>query len=70
MGVIIPVSISVVITVWFTWGGIRDMRRFFCDLNKQKTNLRDDGTVVGHQNLDESIEPAKMHIQKLSKKVQ
>jgi hypothetical protein len=31
------------------------MRDFFRHLRAQKVNFRDDGTVVNHQNLDESV---------------
>jgi SSS family solute:Na+ symporter len=49
----LPVFISVVTAVWFTWGGIRDIRALFRHLRLQKVNHLDDGTVVGHENLDE-----------------
>ena len=42
-----------VTAVWFTWGGVRDIRDLFKRLKSQKINDLDDGTVVGHQNLDE-----------------
>jgi SSS family solute:Na+ symporter len=53
--VYIPVLITIVVAFWFTWGGLRDMRNFFRHLQSQKANFRDDGTVVNHQNLDESV---------------
>jgi SSS family solute:Na+ symporter len=49
----IPVFISAVTAVWFTWGGVRDIRALFRQLRRQRVNHFDDGTVVGHQNLDE-----------------
>ncbi len=49
----LPVFISVVTAIWFTWGGVRDIRALFSHLRLQKINHLDDGTVVGHQNLDE-----------------
>jgi len=49
----LPVFISVVTAIWFTWGGVRDIRALFRHLRLQKINHLDDGTVVGHQNLDE-----------------
>jgi len=53
-GIGIPVLISFVTAIWFTWGGSRDIRRLFRSLRQQKVNPLDDGTVVGHQNLDDS----------------
>ena len=50
----LPVFISVVTAVWFTWGGVRDIRALFRHLRSQKVNHLDDGTVRGHENLDES----------------
>jgi SSS family solute:Na+ symporter len=43
----------VVTGIWFTWGGLRDMRRLFSRLRTQRINALDDGTVIGHRNLDE-----------------
>jgi len=53
----LPVFISVVTAFWFTWGGVRDIRALFRHLRTQKINHLDDGTVVGHHNLDESGSP-------------
>lgn len=55
-GIGLPVFISFVTAIWFTWGGARDIRRLFRSLQNQKINHLDDGTVVGHQNLDEQAE--------------
>lgn len=49
----IILGISVITTIWFTIGGIVDMRRMFELLKKIKRNDLDDGTVVAHQNLGE-----------------
>jgi solute:Na+ symporter, SSS family len=49
----LPVFISVVTGIWFTWGGLRDIRALFRHLRLQKINHLDDGTVLGHENLDE-----------------
>jgi Na+/proline symporter len=51
----IPVAVSVVTSIWFIWGGIRDMRSLFRRLRQERVNDLDDGTVVGHQNLDEHV---------------
>ena len=53
VGIGVPVFVSFVTAIWFTWGGSRDIRRLFQGLRKQRINHLDDGTVVGHQNLDE-----------------
>ena len=53
-GIGIPILLSCITAVWFTWGGLRDIRRLFHNLRAQKINHLDDGTVVGHHNLDES----------------
>lgn len=53
-GIGVPVLISFVTAIWFTWGGARDIRRLFRGLRNQRIDHLDDGTVVGHQNLDES----------------
>jgi SSS family solute:Na+ symporter len=50
----IPIFLTLVMAVWFTAGGLHDMRDFFRHLRTQKINTRDDGTVVDHQNLDEN----------------
>jgi SSS family solute:Na+ symporter len=54
-GVGVPVVMSLITGVWFTWGGARDIRNLFRNLRVQKINHLDDGTVVGHQNLDERV---------------
>jgi SSS family solute:Na+ symporter len=53
VGIGIPVFIAVVTGIWFTWGGIKDVRDLFRRLRQEKINHLDDGTVVNHQNLDE-----------------
>ncbi len=50
----LPVIIAVVTAVWFTWGGLRDIRDLFRRLEQEKVNHLDDGTVRAHQNLDEA----------------
>jgi solute:Na+ symporter, SSS family len=52
-GVGIPVVMALVTAVWFTWGGLRDIRDLFRRLRSEAVNELDDGTVVGHQNFDE-----------------
>ncbi|MDQ8194756.1 hypothetical protein QEH59_09990 [Coraliomargarita sp. SDUM461004] len=54
-GIGIPVFMALVTAVWFTWGGLRDIFALFRRLKEEKVNDLDDGTVVGHQNLDEAV---------------
>lgn len=53
VGVGFPVGFAFITGIWFSWGGFRDMRDLFRKLSREKINHLDDGTVVGHQNLDE-----------------
>ena len=50
--VITPI-IGVIATIWFTWGGIKDIRQLFKDLAKRIDNPLDDGRVEGHVSLAE-----------------
>ncbi|MFA7344589.1 MAG: hypothetical protein WC003_09815 [Terrimicrobiaceae bacterium] len=52
--IFLPICFAVITAVWFTWGGLRDIRSLFRRLREQKVNHLDDGTVVGHRNLDEA----------------
>lgn len=54
--IVLPFGISAVMVVWFTWGGLRDIRDLFRRLEKVQVNPDDDGTVVGHHNRDEAGE--------------
>jgi SSS family solute:Na+ symporter len=54
VGIGIPIFFALVTAVWFTWGGLRDIRVLFRRLREQKINHLDDGTVINHQNLDEA----------------
>ena len=53
VGVSLPVFFAVVTGIWFTWGGLRDIRSLFQLLARERTDARDDGTVVDHHNQDE-----------------
>ncbi len=46
-GVVIESVIGVCSTVWFMWGGTRDVFRLFRDLRLRKDNPLDNGSVVG-----------------------
>lgn len=52
--IIVPILIMVVTTVWFWWGGVRDLISLFKRLRSIKRNPHDDGMVVNHQNLDDA----------------
>lgn len=51
--VLVYFVISVVVTVWLSIGGLMDLRNMFATLGTMTGDARDDGTVVGHHNLDE-----------------
>jgi SSS family solute:Na+ symporter len=51
LAIAIPFGISLLTLVWFTIGGVRDIREFFVALRTMKRDVRDDGRVVGHHNL-------------------
>lgn len=54
MGIVFPLFVGVITSVWFTWGGVRDLRRMFRSLSTQQRNALDDGRVVNHQNMDDA----------------
>jgi SSS family solute:Na+ symporter len=53
--IVVPVLFAVVMTVWFTWGGIRDTINLFQRLETERINPLDDGMVKDHRNLDEFV---------------
>ncbi|WP_309380255.1 sodium:solute symporter family protein [Cerasicoccus frondis] len=52
-GVGVPIILAFITGIWFTWGGLRDMRRLFTRLKSEVVDIRDDGTVIDHHNADE-----------------
>jgi SSS family solute:Na+ symporter len=48
-----PLAVGVVTTVWFTWGGVLDLRKMFAALRAVRPDARDDGMVVDHHNRDD-----------------
>ncbi len=49
--------IGVPVTIFFTWGAIRDIKRLFAHLATDKRDVRDDGRVVDHHSVvDEDVE--------------
>lgn len=47
--------VAVITIVWYTLGGLRDLKYMFSKLNSMIRNDLDDGTVVNHHNLGEKI---------------
>ncbi|HSI06989.1 MAG TPA: sodium:proline symporter [Rariglobus sp.] len=44
----LPIMLTVVTGIWFTWGGIRDIRRLFRSLKTYQIDNSDNGTVPKH----------------------
>jgi SSS family solute:Na+ symporter len=44
--VLLPLVIGAATAVWFTWGGVRDLRRLFQNLRSLERDAHDDGTVT------------------------
>ena len=42
----VPMVAGIITTVWFLWGGLRDSRQLFIDLEKRVTDDRDNGQVM------------------------
>jgi len=53
VGIGVPIFFAFATAIWFTWGGIRDMRVFFKRLKEERVDAFDNGMVVNHQNLDD-----------------
>jgi SSS family solute:Na+ symporter len=47
----VPLVIGGVTAIWFTWGGVRDLRRLFRSLQTLKRDAEDAGAVVHHHKL-------------------
>jgi hypothetical protein len=47
----VPGIVAVISTVWFTVGGVMDLRQLFRDLRGRAANPLDDGRVEGHMSL-------------------
>ena len=56
----IPIILTVIVAIWFTWGSLRDMRAFFRHLRQEQVNICDDGTVLDHHNLGEGMANVQM----------
>ncbi len=53
VGIYLAIILTPLTTIWFTWGALRDLRRFFQTLRVRRVDERDDGRVIGHRNADE-----------------
>jgi len=53
--VLLHLALSVITTVWFTVGGLRDLKSMFGFLRAAKRNASDDGRVTNHHNQGESV---------------
>ena len=53
---LVPGTIAVIVTFWFGWGSIRDMRQLFKDLKTRKLNFLDNGVVEGNMSLADKAE--------------
>jgi solute:Na+ symporter, SSS family len=49
------VSLAGIFAIWITIGGFRDLIYMLKEISTAKRNAADDGTVVGHRNLDEVL---------------
>lgn len=53
VGIGVPTFFAFSTAIWFTWGGIRDMRVFFKRIKEERVNPLDNGMVVNHHNLSD-----------------
>lgn len=51
--IVLPFALGTVITVWFTWGSLKDVVELFRRLKTVTENPLDDGTVAAHHNLSD-----------------
>ena len=49
----IALGVAAIVVIWFTVGGLIDLRAMFARLRAYHADARDDGTVVDHHNADE-----------------
>jgi SSS family solute:Na+ symporter len=57
-GVILPLIIGIITTIWFTWGGVHDLKKLFHSLKTVKRDAHDDGSVVHHPQRQGDISPS------------
>ncbi len=51
----LPIGISVATAIWFSWGGVHDIRALFRHLREERVCHMDDGTVINHSNLGDPL---------------
>jgi SSS family solute:Na+ symporter len=57
-GVLLPLIIGIVTTIWFTWGGIHDLKKMFRSLRTVNRDALDDGTVIRPDKAGPAAAPA------------
>jgi solute:Na+ symporter, SSS family len=57
-GVMLPIVLGSVTSVWFTIGGVNDLRKLFRSLKVLHRNVHDDGTVAHGSSAHDSLAPA------------
>lgn len=53
----VAIVVGVVTTIWFTWGGTRDLFRLFKALRDPNRQALDDGRVIDHQSVGDTQVP-------------
>ncbi|MCC6683039.1 MAG: sodium:solute symporter [Phycisphaeraceae bacterium] len=53
MNILLALAVGLVTSVWFTIGGVIDLRKMFHRLATMERNVLDDGRVVGHVNAED-----------------
>lgn len=46
VNLLVPTLAGIVTTVWFMWGGVRDLRRLFVDLANRREDAADNGQIL------------------------
>ncbi|MDD5706323.1 MAG: hypothetical protein PHR35_10375 [Kiritimatiellae bacterium] len=54
--VLLNMCLGIITVIWFTFGGIADVRDILRTLKNMKRNVADDGRVEGHHNVGESFD--------------
>lgn len=53
VGIGVPLFFAFATAIWFTWGGIRDMRVFFKRIKEERVDPLDNGMMVNHHNIND-----------------
>lgn len=56
VAIYLPCAITSIMVVWFTWGGLKDIRELFIRLRTVECNPLDDGTVADHRSVADTAE--------------